>query len=195
MRAAFAVAGLCLGLTLGVALPLEAQQIGVIQSDVLVIDPERMLLESDYGKRLQGEIQAERDRLIAYNEKVAQELEAEEQRLTALRSKTPANEFREMADAFDQRVEELRLESERLSRELERRRELIPIQFMRVVQPVLSELLNEANAMVMIDARTVMLHTSAADVTDLAVQRINAAIGAGPLAPETAQEQPAPTND
>jgi Skp family chaperone for outer membrane proteins len=174
---------------------LGAQQIGVIQSDVLVIDPERMLLESDYGKRLQGEIQAERDRLIAYNEKVAQELEAEEQRLTALRSKTPANEFREMADAFDQRVEELRLESERLSRELERRRELIPIQFMRVVQPVLSELLNEANAMVMIDARTVMLHTSAADVTDLAVQRINAAIGAGPLAPETAQEQPAPTND
>jgi Skp family chaperone for outer membrane proteins len=76
MRAAFAVAGLCLGLTLGVALPLEAQQIGVIQSDVLVIDPERMLLDSDYGKRLQGEIQAERDRLIAYNEKIAQELEA-----------------------------------------------------------------------------------------------------------------------
>jgi Skp family chaperone for outer membrane proteins len=195
MRAAFAVAGLCLGLTLGVALPLEAQQIGVIQSDVLVIDPERMLLDSDYGKRLQGEIQAERDRLIAYNEKIAQELEAEEQRLTALRSTTPANEFRELADAFDQRVEELRLESERLSRELERRRELIPIQFMRVVQPVLSELLNEANAMVMIDARTVMLHTSAADVTDLAVQRINAAIGAGPLAPEAAPDQPAPTND
>ncbi|MBQ0748948.1 MAG: OmpH family outer membrane protein [Roseovarius sp.] len=204
MRAAFAVAGLCLGLTLGAVLPLGAQQIGVIQSDVLVIDPERMLLESDYGKRLQGEIQAERDRLIAYNEKVAQELEAEEQRLTALRSTTPANEFREMADAFDQRVEELRLESERLSRELERRRELIPIQFMRVVQPVLSELLNEANAMVMIDARTVMLHTSAADVTELAVQRINAAIGAGPLAPEAAPEaapeqpapdQPAPTND
>jgi hypothetical protein len=66
---------------------------------------------------------------------------------------------------------------------------------MRVVQPVLSELLNEANAMVMIDARTVMLHTSAADVTDLAVQRINAAIGAGPLAPEAAPDQPAPTND
>ncbi|MBQ0751691.1 MAG: OmpH family outer membrane protein, partial [Roseovarius sp.] len=68
----------------------------------------------------------------------------------------------------------------------------------------LSELLNEANAMVMIDARTVMLHTSAADVTELAVQRINAAIGAGPLAPEAAPEaapeqpapdQPAPTSD
>lgn len=154
MRAALAGVGLCLGLFLGAALPVSAQQMGVIQSDVLVIDPERMLLESDYGKRLQAEIQAERDGLIAYNEKVAQELEAEEQRLTALRSTTPANEFRALADAFDQRVEELRLESERLSRELERRREMIPIQFMRVVQPVLSELLTEANAMVMIDVRT-----------------------------------------
>ncbi|KGM88700.1 periplasmic chaperone for outer membrane protein Skp [Roseovarius mucosus DSM 17069] len=191
MRAALAGVGLCLGLSLGAAFPVSAQQMGVIQSDVLVIDPERMLLESDYGKRLQAEIQAERDRLIAYNEKVAQELEAEEQRLTALRSTTPANEFRELADAFDQRVEELRLESERLSRELERRRELIPIQFMRVVQPVLTELLNEANAMVMIDGRTVMLHTSASDVTELAVQRINARIGVGPLTPD----QSAPTKD
>jgi hypothetical protein len=62
---------------------------------------------------------------------------------------------------------------------------------MRVVQPVLSELLTEANAMVMIDVRTVMLHTSASDVTELAVQRINAKIGAGPLAPE----QSAPSRD
>lgn len=200
MRVALAVFGLCLGVALGAAPPLGAQQMGVIQSDVLVIDPERMLLESDYGKRLQEEIQAERDRLIAYNENIAQELEAEEQRLTALRTTTPPDEFRELADSFDQRVEELRLESERLSRELERRRELIPIQFMRVVQPVLSDLLSEANAMVMIDARTVMLHTSAADATELAVLRINERIGAGPLEPaklpgEQAPDQPAPAND
>ncbi|MBS4011876.1 MAG: OmpH family outer membrane protein [Roseovarius sp.] len=201
MRAALARLGLCLGVTLGAAFPMNAQQIGVIQSDVLVIDPERMLLESEYGKRLQQEIQAERDRLIAYNETIAQELEAEEQRLTALRATTAPNAFRDMADAFDQRVEELRLESERRSRELERRRELIPIQFMRVVQPVLSDLLNEANAMVMIDARAVLLHSGAADVTDLAVLRINAEIGVGPLSPDAtvpgdqAPSQPAPTND
>lgn len=36
-----------------------------------------------------------------------------------------------------------------------------------------------------------MLHTSASDVTELAVQRINAKIGAGPLAPE----QSAPSRD
>ncbi|MFU8776129.1 MAG: OmpH family outer membrane protein [Roseovarius sp.] len=183
MRAALALSGLCLALTLGAMTPLGAQQMGVIQSDVLVIDPERMLFESDYGKRLQQELQAERDRLIGYNEKVAKQLEAEEQRLTALRATTPPEKFRNLADDFDQKVEELRLESERLSRELERRRELVPVQFMRVVQPVLTELLREANAMVMIDARAVMLHAGAADVTDLAVLRINERIGVGPLAP------------
>lgn len=180
MRKTIAVIGAGLFLALGTVQPGNAQQMGVIQSDILVIDPERMLLESEYGIRLQREIQAERDRLIKKNEQVAQELEDEEQRLTALRATTPPSEFREMADAFDQRVEELRLESERMSRELERRRELVPIQFMRVVQPVLSELLLEANAMVMIDARAVMLHTAAADVTELAVVRINERIGRGP---------------
>lgn len=83
-----------------------------------------------------------------------------------------------------------------MSRELERRRELVPTQFMRVVQPVLSDLLREADAMVMIDARTVMLHAGAADITDLAIERINERIGQGPEAPVTngAEQgtQPAP---
>lgn len=185
MRAALALAGVLVAALVGVTGPAQAQQMGVIQSDVLVIDPERMLIESDYGKRLQIEIQTERDRLIAHNERVAKELEAEEQTLTDLRATTPSDEFRALADAFDQKVEELRLESERMSRELERRRELVPPQFMRVVQPVLSDLLREADAMVMIDARTVMLHAGAADITDLAIERINERIGQGPEAPVT----------
>ncbi|WP_297773437.1 OmpH family outer membrane protein [uncultured Roseovarius sp.] len=196
MRYALALAALVAVLALAPGGLLRAQQMGVIQSDVLVIDPERMLIESDYGKRLQAELQAERERLIAHNERVAAELEAEEQALTGLRATTPASEFRALADSFDQKVEELRLESERKSRELERRRDMVPAQFMRVVQPVLNELLREANAMVMIDARAVMLHTGAADVTDLAIARVNERIGSGPKVPPKAtpdtDPEPAP---
>lgn len=190
MRTALAMAGLVVAMTFGAHGPLKAQQMGVIQSDVLVIDPERMLIESDYGQRLQVEIQAERDRLIAHNERIAMELEAEEKKLTGLRATTAPAGFRVLADAFDQKVEELRLESERMSRDLERRRELVPIQFMRVVQPVLAELLQEADAMVMIDARAVLLHAGAADITDVAVARINERIGAGPQAQDTSDAQP-----
>ncbi|EAQ26966.1 OmpH family outer membrane protein [Roseovarius sp. 217] len=194
MRTALALAGLIVALSLGTHETARAQQMGVIQSDVLVIDPERMLIESDYGRRLQVDIQTERDRLIAHNDRIAKELEAEEQSLTSLRATTPSNEFRALADSFDQKVEELRLESERMSRDLERRRDLVPVQFMRVVQPVLEDLLREAGAMVMIDARAVMLHAGAADVTDLAVVRINERIGRGPQAPDVSdkEQDPAP---
>jgi hypothetical protein len=93
-----------------------------------------------------------------------------------------------MADAFDNKVTELRRESETKSRELERRRELAPLQFMRVVQPVLADLLTEADAVAMLDRRGVLLHADVADVTDLAISRIDAQIGTGPDALPQPQE-------
>ncbi|MEQ8899888.1 MAG: OmpH family outer membrane protein [Roseovarius sp.] len=180
MRAGLVMAGLMIALGLGVPQGGAAQQLGVVTSDVIVIDAERLLSETDYGQRLQREIQAERDRLIAYNDRVASELEAEEQSLTEMRSETEPDAFREMADAFDAKVTQLRQDSERMSRELERRRDLAPLQFMRVVQPVLSELLQETEAVVLLDRRSVLLHAEVADVTDLAITRINASVGTGP---------------
>jgi len=167
---------------------VRAQQLGVVQSDVLVIDIERLLEETAYGRTLQAGIEAERDALIARNERVASELEAEEQELTELRATTPPEEFREMADAFDTKVTQLRRESERLSRELERRRDLAPVQFMRVVQPVLGEILSEADAVALLDVRSVILRAEVADVTDIAISRIDARIGEGPDPSGTPQE-------
>lgn len=169
--------------------PGFAQQLGVVSSDVVVIDTERLLTETDYGKRLQRDLQQERDRLIAENERIASELEAEEQALTQKRAETPADEFRNMADAFDTKVTRLRNEAERNSQQLERRREMAPLQFMRVVRPVLGNLLGEAEAVVMLDMRSTLLHENIADVTDLAIMRINARIGEGPDAlPDPARD-------
>ncbi|GAW35620.1 outer membrane protein [Roseovarius sp. A-2] len=187
MRRAFALIGL-LALALGSPDAAPAQQLGVVNSDVVVIDSERLLTETEYGQRLQREVQEERERLIAHNERVAAQLEEEEQSLTEMRGTVPAEEFRDMADAFDAKVTELRRESETKSRELERRRELAPLQFMRVVQPVLADLLNEADAVAMLDRRGVLLHADVADVTDLAISRIDAQIGAGPDALPQPQE-------
>ena len=190
MRAGLFRAGLIIALGLGVPQGAAAQQLGVVTSDVIVIDAERLLSETDYGQRLQREIQAERDRLIAYNDRVASDLEAEEQALTEMRSESEPDAFREMADAFDAKVTQLRQDSERMSRELERRRDLAPLQFMRVVQPVLSELLQETEAVVLLDRRSVLLHAEVADVTDLAITRINATVGTGPQSlPEPQPEE------
>lgn len=180
MRTALGLAWLLAVLvSAGPGLPY-AQQLGVVTSDVVVIDTERLLEDTDYGKRLQQEIQKERDRLIDRNERIASELEAEEQELTRKRAETPADEFRDMADAFDRKVTRLRNEAESNSQQLERRREQAPLQFMRVVQPVLVELLEEADAVVMLDRRSVLLHETTADVTDLAITQINAKVSEGP---------------
>lgn len=180
MRAGLLLASV-LALAVGVIqLPARAQQLGVVQSDVLVIDIERLLSETAYGRRLQAEIEAERDALIVRNDRVATELEAEEQALTELRASTPPAEFRELASAFDTKVTQLRRESERLSRDIERQREIAPVQFMRVVQPVLGEILGEADAVVLVDVRSVILRADVADVTDIAISRIDARIGTGP---------------
>src|SRR6056297_4019944 len=130
MRALLALTGLLAMLGLGAPEAARAQQLGVVTSDIVLIDTERLLTETDYGKRLQGEIQAARDRLIARNERIASELEAEEQALTEQRPETPPDEFRAMADAFDTKVTRLRNEAERNSQRLERRRDRAPLQFM-----------------------------------------------------------------
>jgi Skp family chaperone for outer membrane proteins len=187
MRGAVALIGL-LALALGSPVAAPAQQLGVVSSDVVVIDSERLLTETEYGKRLQREVQEERERLIAHNERVAAQHEEEEQSLTELRGTVAPEEFRDIADAFDNKVTELRRESEAKSRELERRRELAPLQFMRVVQPVLADLLTEADAVAMLDRRGVLLHAEVADVTDLAISRIDAQVGSGPDALPQPQE-------
>ncbi len=194
MRVALALIGLAALLTCGFPTPVSAQQMGVVQSDVVVIDPERLLTETVYGRRLQSEIQSARDRLIAQNDRVAQELEAEELALTEKRATTPPDEFREMADAFDQKVEQLRLDAERMARDLERRRDLAPIQFMRLIQPILADLLQDTEAVVMLDVRSVLLRSEVADVSDLAIARINERIGSGPPLSEGQNVAPDPVD-
>lgn len=180
MRAIVALAGLLAMLVVAAPHKAHAQQLGVVTSDIVLIDTERLLTETTYGKRLQREIQEARDRLVARNDRLASELEAEEKALTERRPDTPPDEFRKMADAFDTKVTRLRNEAERNSQQLERRRDRAPLQFMRVVQPILADLLDEAEAVVMLDLRSVLLHDNVADVTDLAIMRINARIGEGP---------------
>ena len=102
-----------------------------MQSDILVLDPERLFEETRLGKRMLADHQAEREELAARNRKLEAELEAEEKRLTELRDETSPEEFRDMADAFDAKVQKIRRDSERRVRDLERERERLPLMFLR----------------------------------------------------------------
>ena len=171
---------LALGLLTAVPTAGTAQGPGMTRSDIVVLDPERLFEETELGKRMLADHKAEREALAARNRKLEAELEAEEKRLTELRDETSPEEFRELADDFDTRVQELRRDSERRVRRLERKRERLPLVFLREVEPVLIEVMRKAGGTVVLDARTVLFRADAVDVTDAAITRIDAAIGVGP---------------
>lgn len=143
-----------------------------------MVDPERLFEETRLGQSITNQLQQEREDLIALNRKLEAELEAEELALTEQRDSTSPEEFRDLADAFDERVQRIRADSQRRVREHERNRERAPLEFMRRVEPVLVELMREAGAAVVMDRRTVLLQADVVDITSAAVQRIDATLGA-----------------
>lgn len=167
-----------------------AQDFGVVQSEVLVIDPERLFEQTQLGQSILADIQAARDALITRNRRIEAELEAEEQSLTEQRDSTTPEAFRELADAFDSKVQDIRRDSERRVRELERQRERAPLDFMRRIEPALVDIMRAAGGSIVIDARNVILRADAVDVTDMAIARIDALSGGPRVVPEQRETSP-----
>lgn len=161
------------------ALPVRAQQLGVPQTGVLTISSERFFAESAFGQRVFREIETESALLAQENERIVSELSEEEKDLTEKRKSLSAEEFRPLAEAFDEKVQSHR-EGQRAKLDLlARRGEEARGRFFELAQPVLIELLRESQASVVIERATVVLSTDASDITDAAIERINAAIGDG----------------
>ena len=157
----------------------QAQEVGVVQSQILVLDPDRLFAESQVGQRLTDQYQVERDALIANNRELEAELRGEEQALTASRSTMTAADFRAEADAFDARVRSIRTENERKARDLERGRELAPLALMRMAEPILVQVMRDTGGQIILDNRQVLLRADAIDITDLAIARVDETIGDG----------------
>ena len=194
MAALRRVATAALALILFAATSLPAQELGVVQSQILVLDLERLFEESLLGQRMISDHKTEREAMAARNRKLEAELEAEEQRLTGLRAETSPVKFRELADAFDAKVQKIRRDSERRVLDLERDRERLPIAFLRQVEPVLTQVMRDVGGMVVLDARTVLFRAEAVDMTDTAIVRIDKVIGTdGPGETPTDPPQPEAT--
>jgi Skp family chaperone for outer membrane proteins len=181
--AALAVAGLVLA-TLMVAGPAAAQQpsglgIGQVRSPVLVIDSDVLYRESAFGKRILSEIEQERSALASENRQIEADLTAEERNLTDLRAELDPTAFRDLADAFDDKVRAIRREQDGKARALGNRLEENRGAFLTAAAPVLEAMMREAGAAVVLEQRSVFLSLNAIDITDDAIARIDAELGDG----------------
>ena len=157
----------------------QAQQLGLPQSAILTVSTERMFAGSAFGKRISRMIDAQSAVLSAENRRIEAELILEEKELTRRRPDMEAQPFRDLANAFDQKVQANRATQDAKSRALNKIGDSARVEFLKVARPILEALMREANAGVILERANVFLSANTTDITDLAIERIDAAIGDG----------------
>ncbi len=138
-----------------------------------------MFSESAYGGRITREIEASLSVLKAENRRIEAELSAEELELTERRKTMEPAAFRVLAEAFDSKVQSTRSERLQKSEEIYQRFEEGRVEFLSASEPVLEQIMREAGASVILDRGNALLALPSADITDLAIGRVDAVLGEG----------------
>jgi Skp family chaperone for outer membrane proteins len=161
---------------------------------ILILDQDRLYAESLYGKALERQSADAVAKLAAENRQIEADLTAEEKALTDRRATMSASEFKPLAEAFDAKVEKLRAEQEAKAKALQDARDAGRKRFFQAAAPILANVMRQRGALAILNKAAVILSFDSVDVTDAALQAIDAELGAGPgLGIEGDSPTPAPT--
>lgn len=163
-------------------------EVGTIQSPILIIEFDRAFAQSAYGKRASLEMESAGSEIASENRQIETELKNEELALTARRASLDPAVFRKLAEAFDEKVQNLRREQDTKARALGERQEAARRQFLVAVRPVLNEIMLDTGALMILEKRNVFVSVAAVDITDQVVMGINRLLG------ENADFGPAPAD-
>ena len=166
-----------------------APQAATPLSPLLVMEPDRLFSGTRYGRAVQARLQKQGETLEAENRRIEADLEAEEKRLTDRRPSLPPEEFRKLAEEFDQKVEGIRNAQEAKSRALSLEADSAREKFFATALPALAGVMQERGAVAILDRKSVLASFDVIDVTDVAIARIDAVLGDGP--PAVAEDMPA----
>ena len=178
IRALVLTLALALGPALGVS-SASAQSVSPTSGSILTISSDRLYSESQFGKRIAQDLEEDGKTLAAENRRIEGLLTEEERQLTERRSTTEPQAFRDLADAFDAKVQSIRTEQDAKARALAQRSDHARGTFFRAARPVLGQLMQETGAGVILERSNVFLSSDATDVTDLAIRMIDETLGDG----------------
>lgn len=144
------------------------------ESNVLTVDIERLLLETNSGMDLLNQINKQAADLQLELNEIEQSLSDEENKLVEIRENMNVDEFRKLAKAFDEKaVNSRNTQAEKIRRLNEEsliRRQRLVSSFV----PILREIMEKSGASILLDRRNVILDDPLnVDITDLAIDRIN----------------------
>ncbi len=151
---------------------LPAQE--AAQNPVVTVDLERLVSETQIGQYLSFQMSEEAQSLQTELDAIEAELSAEEDDLIKKREILDLDEFRVLAKAFDEKAVRLRQEQQAkiqaITEESSRRRQ----DLLRSFVPVLSQVMRDRGATVLLDRRSVVLDDRASvDITDVAIMIID----------------------
>ena len=173
------LAALSFGLAALFAPPALTQpNLSAPQSPVLVIETERLFVETDFGQASLQAIEDQARRLASESREIDAQLIQEESELTEARPSLTPEDFRARADAFDEKVLRLRRERDEASTQLGRAREEAETILRNAALPILAQIVLDRGAVVVLERRGVFIVDDAIDITDEAISRINAQLGA-----------------
>ncbi len=172
------LAGLLMTFLAAAGVPAAAQdgQPPFVGFPILTLDQERLYAESEAAARIIDEIEQRASELASENRAIEAELTAEELDLTEKRETLAPEEFRRLADAFDEKVQRIRAEQDGKERDLQTMRDEERQLFLRRITPILAEVARERGALMILDRRTVLLSAETVDITEAAIARIDAVL-------------------
>ena len=146
---------------------------------ILTVDQEAIYRRSRWGQRAEAEIAEQSRKVAADNDTAFAALVADEDALTRARATLDPAEFRRRATAFDERVTAVRQERDdarlALARQADRDRAL----FFQAAGPVLTSVMEQRGALLVLDQRTVLISAETIDVTAATIAALDAALGDG----------------
>ena len=169
----------CLALGVGYAPASLAQTTFEVAPPIVVLDRDRLFQETAYGRSILADLERRANDLAQENRTIELELSNEEQALTERRPSLSVDEFRALADAFDEKVQAFREEQDAKARAVQQLSETSQQDFIEQVIPILADVLRERGALVVMDRRDVFLSADSIDITNEAIARIDATLGDG----------------
>ncbi len=167
-----------------VAFSASAQQlVPPLATSILVLNQDRLLQQTEFGLRIQQEIEDASNTLAAQNRTIEQQLVTEELSLTEQRPTMSPDDFRVLADEFNVRVDGIRAAQAAKARDLQTQSDAAQQRFFEETFPVLLQIVETRGASVLLDSRTVLLSAGSVDITEVAIDAIDVALGRGGAEP------------
>ncbi len=163
-------------LWLALVFPAAAQD---FRPQVLIIDSDRLYLESDYGRRVAADLAAQAAEIQAENDRIVETLTQEERSLTLRRPEMTPEAFRVESEAFDAKVQEVRRVRDAKNLEFQVANAEARAEFEERVQGIVANIMLERGAVLVMEQRNVVLSIRLANITDEAIARVNAELGDG----------------